>query len=158
MGSYVHETCTYTVMDLPGTYSLTANSPEEVIARDYMVSGKADALVVMIDASQLERSLYFLSEIAGLSIPTVVALNMMDVAKEKDIYIDIATLEKVLGVPVIEVVASREIGLDILKDVLTKTKNRTAHIHGKNLYEIYRKNCSNIEKNHSMQFILLLGT
>ena len=146
MGSYIHDTCTYTVMDLPGTYSLTANSPEEVIARDYMVSGKADALVVMIDASQLERSLYFLSEIAGLTVPTVVALNMIDVAKEKGIYIDTVALEKVLGVPVIEMVASREIGLDTLKNVLRKTKNEKSNVHGKSLFESYRKNCLEKEK------------
>ncbi|MBN2899798.1 MAG: ferrous iron transport protein B [Clostridia bacterium] len=137
-GRYVYLDQTYTVMDLPGTYSLSANSPEEVIARDYMVSGEPSALVVMIDASQLERSLYFLSEIAGLSIPTIIGLNMMDVAKEKGIHINVKALEKLLGVPVVEMVASKAIGMDTLKEALTQVIKKKTSVAAEGLFEIFK--------------------
>lgn len=138
-GSYTHLNHEYQVMDLPGTYSLTANSPEEIIARDYMLSGAPTALVVMIDASQLERSLYFLSEIAGLSLPTIVALNMMDVAKAKGIHIDVKGLERILNVPVIEMVASKEIGFETLKDTVQELVRKKSSISGQALFDIYKQ-------------------
>ncbi|PKM79208.1 MAG: ferrous iron transporter B, partial [Firmicutes bacterium HGW-Firmicutes-13] len=69
------------IVDLPGTYSLTANSPEEIIARDYILSNKADAVIVLVDATNLERNLYFVRQTAELTNKVVVALNMMDIVE-----------------------------------------------------------------------------
>ena len=76
--------------DLPGSYSLSAGSDEEVITRDYITSGNADLVLVMADASQLKRSLYMLADFAGTPVPAVLVLNMMDVANGQGIVLDTA--------------------------------------------------------------------
>ena len=104
----------YRVVDLPGTYSLTANSLEEKIARDFIVNSKPDVVVVMADASQLERSLYLLTEVQLLDIPVVLALNMMDVAFGQGKRIDVKGLERKLGVQVVSMTAAKGAGIDEL--------------------------------------------
>ncbi len=99
------------LVDLPGTYSLSANSTEEIIARDYIVHNNPDLVVVVVDASQLTRSLYLVSEALPLGVPLVVALNMMDVAHKKGLAIDTAALEANMGVKVVPMTASRNIGI-----------------------------------------------
>ena len=89
------------LIDLPGTYSLTANSPEEVIAREYIIKEQPDIVVAVVSAANLERSLYLVSELIALPTKLVVALNMMDVAKQEGIEIDTDILEAALGVPVV---------------------------------------------------------
>jgi ferrous iron transport protein B len=84
----------YSLVDLPGTYSLTANSLEERISRDYIIEEQPDLVVVMVDASQMERTLYILSELIMLPVPVILALNMMDVAEEQERKIDIMALEE----------------------------------------------------------------
>lgn len=69
----------YTVTDLPGSYSLSANSDEEVITRDYIASGKADVVCILADAAQLERSMFMLADYAGMDCPAVLLLNLMDI-------------------------------------------------------------------------------
>ena len=76
------------VVDLPGTYSLTAFSPEEVIARDYILNEKPDAVVTVLDAANLERNLYLAVQVLELGVPMIVALNMSDVADARGIKID----------------------------------------------------------------------
>lgn len=87
--------------DLPGSYSLSAGSDEEVITKDYIASGNADLVLVMADASQLKRSLYMLADFAGMNVPAVLILNMMDVAKAQGIVIDTEKLSEKLGIPVV---------------------------------------------------------
>lgn len=94
--------------DLPGSYSLSAGSDEEVITRDYITSGNADLVLVMADASQLKRSLYMLADFAGTPVPAVLVLNMMDVAKGQGIVLDTAKLAQKLGVPVVPMSAIRK--------------------------------------------------
>ena len=89
----------YTVADLPGTYSLSANSDEEIITRDYIAGGKADVVVILADASQLERSLFMLADFAGIETPAVLLLNLMDVAQEQGKIVDAQVLEKKAGHP-----------------------------------------------------------
>lgn len=113
-GEVRRENKVYQLVDLPGTYSLTSHSLEEKIARDFLINQVPDAVIVMADASQLERSLYLLTEVKLLSVPLVLALNMMDVAEEQGKSIDIAGLEKRLGVPVIPMTASRGKGVQDL--------------------------------------------
>lgn len=94
--------------DLPGSYSLSAGSDEEVITRDYITSGNADLVLVMADASQLKRSLYMLADFVGTKVPAVLVLNMMDVAKGQGISIDTNALSRKLGIPVVPMSAIRK--------------------------------------------------
>ena len=102
---------TLSIVDLPGIYSLTANSPEERVARDFIIQDRPDVVVVISDAAALERNLYLVAELMVLPTPLVVALNMVDVAERAGIRIDPQVLEAALGVPVIPLVASRNQGL-----------------------------------------------
>ena len=104
------------LVDLPGTYSLTAHSPEEVIAREYIIREKPDLVIAVVSAANLERSLYLVSELVALSTPLIVALNMMDVARQEGFEVDVHILEAALGVPVVPLVASRAEGV---KELLT---------------------------------------
>ena len=105
-GSFSHNGITYQIVDLPGTYSLSANSDEEVVTRDYIASGQADLVCILADASQLNRSLFMLADYAGIHVPVVLLLNMMDVATTQGKKINIAKMEKTLGIPVIPMVAA----------------------------------------------------
>lgn len=89
------------IADLPGSYSLSAGSDEEVITWDYISAGNADLVVVMTDASQLKLSLYMLADFVGMKVPAILVLNMIDVAKGQGIVIDTAALSEKLGVPVV---------------------------------------------------------
>ena len=100
-GSFEYNGKKYLVADLPGTYSLSANSDEEIITRDYIAGGKADVVCILADSSQLQRSLYMLADYAGITVPCFLLLNMSDVAAEQGKKIDAAALEKRLGVPVV---------------------------------------------------------
>ncbi len=104
------------VVDLPGTYSLTAYSEEELIARDYLRSGDPDLVVVVVDASNLERNLYLVAQILEMGLPTIVALNMSDVAHSLGLRIDRDMLSAQLGgIPIIGMTATRREGLEDLK-------------------------------------------
>ncbi|MDY6330807.1 MAG: ferrous iron transport protein B [Fibrobacter sp.] len=96
----------YRVVDLPGSYGLTANSAEEVVTRTYIEHGYADIVCVIVDASQLERSLYMLADFAGVKSPVMLVLNMMDVAEQKGKKIDVEKIEKILNIPVLGFTAS----------------------------------------------------
>ena len=118
-GRFRHGAVSGRVVDLPGTYSLSALSPEEVIARDYLVSGSADLIIDVVDATNLERNLYLTSQLLELGIPLVVALNVSDSARAKGIRIDRERLGVLLGrAPVIETVGHRGRGLDRLLDAV----------------------------------------
>jgi ferrous iron transport protein B len=102
------------IVDLPGTYSLTANSEEERIARDFIVHEGPDVVVMIADASALERNLYLLAELLVLPVPVVLGLNMMDVAEAQGIHIEPHVLAAALGLPVIPLVATRNQGVSEL--------------------------------------------
>ena len=107
------------VIDLPGVYSLTAYSPDEVIARNFIVEGKPDAVVDIVDASNLERNLYLTVQLIELEVKLVVALNMTDLAKSRDYTIDAVRLSTLLGAPVVPMVASRKKGTEeLLKQIV----------------------------------------
>jgi ferrous iron transport protein B len=106
------------LVDLPGTYSLTANSPEEVIAREFIVREKPDVVVAVVSAANLERSLYLVAELTALEAPLVVALNMVDVAAQEGLQVEAHVLEAALGVPVVPMVASRAQGVRALLEVV----------------------------------------
>ena len=102
-------------VDLPGTYSLSAFSPEEVIARDSLLGGEADAVVNVVDATNLERNLYLTSQLLELEIPLILALNVSDSARSQGIRIDKERLSVLLGgAPIVETVGHRGSGMDEL--------------------------------------------
>lgn len=118
-----------TVLDLPGTYSLSPQSPDEQIARDILFQRlpevpAPDLVVVVTDASNLQRNLYFATQVIELGHPTLLILNMIDVARDQGHEIDTEALSKALGVPVIPMVASEGEGLDSLRQTL-RTLART---------------------------------
>lgn len=108
------------IVDLPGTYSLSASSEEERIARDYVLAGRPDVVALVIDASSMERGLYLLAELLHLPAPVVVALNMTDVAERSGKPVDAERLAEALGVPVVPTVARSGQGLDALAAELAR--------------------------------------
>jgi ferrous iron transport protein B len=110
-GTYRHNGTTIHLVDLPGTYSLTANSAEEVIARDYIIQQRPDVVVVLVNAASLERNLYLVAEILPLPTKVVVGLNMVDVAAHEGMNVEPQVLEAALGVPVVPMVASKNRGV-----------------------------------------------
>ena len=104
-GVYRIENRAFSLVDLPGTYSMTAYSMEEIIARDYLATEKPSVVVNIVDAANLERNLYLTLQLIEMGVPVCIALNMMDVAEGRGIRIDIARLSELLGVPVIPTVA-----------------------------------------------------
>ncbi|MBN1191065.1 MAG: 50S ribosome-binding GTPase [Dehalococcoidales bacterium] len=112
-------TCSYnghdiTIVDLPGVYSLTAYSPDEVVARNFIVNEKPDVVVDIVDASNLERNLYLSVQIMELEVPFILALNMMDEVEAKRYKVDVNAISQEMGVPVIPMVANRNRGTDDL--------------------------------------------
>jgi ferrous iron transport protein B len=103
------------VVDLPGTYSLTAYSLEEVIARDYIIEEKPDVVIGVMDAANLERNLYLAVQILELGAPLVLALNMSDIADSRGLRIDMEMLSRGLnGTPVVPMVANKGKGINEL--------------------------------------------
>ena len=116
VGEFSREGKSYQVVDLPGAYGLSANSPEEQVTVDFVTSGVADVTLVMADASQLERSLYMLADFACVApdSPCVLVLNLMDVAEQQGRRVDAKKIEQRLGVPVVPFVAADVSGYDVL--------------------------------------------
>lgn len=110
------------VVDLPGAYSLTAFSPEEVIARDYIIHEKPDVVVTVLDSANLERNLYLAVQVLELGVPVIAALNMSDMAEARGIKIDQERLGLALGSPVIRTVASKGEGVKDLVNAIIKFK------------------------------------
>lgn len=108
------------IVDLPGTYSLSAYSKDEVVARDYIVKEHPDVVIHIADATNLERNLYLLTQIMELDVRIVVALNMVDIARENGDVIDAEQLSRNFGVPVVETVGSKGTGVEDLLDAVLK--------------------------------------
>jgi ferrous iron transport protein B len=102
------------LVDLPGTYSLSPYTQEEIIARDYLVREKPDVIINVVDATNLERNLYLTVQLMELGIPVVMALNIFDEAEKKGYRIDTGAMEEMLGIAVVRTVATRKIGLEDL--------------------------------------------
>lgn len=113
------------ILDLPGTYSLSPYSAEEVIARDYIVNSKPDIVINIVDATSIERNLYLTMQIAQTGTPMVVALNMMDEVETMGIDINTSKLSEMLGVPVVPIVARSGKGLDRLMEVTRDTAEKS---------------------------------
>lgn len=114
-GTFRHGDVVGRLVDLPGTYSLSALSPEEIIARDYLLTGEAHAVIDVVDSTNLERNLYLTAQLLELGIPLVVAMNVSDSARAQGLRIDHERLSLLLGrSPIVETVGHRAQGLDPL--------------------------------------------
>ena len=119
----------FELIDLPGLYSLAPRSRDEMVAVDLLLGRRrdmpqVDAVLCIVDASNLQRNLYLVSQVLELGLPTVVAVNMLDVAEDHGIRLDLARLEQQLGVPVAPVQANRRIGLSRLKALLAEAAQK----------------------------------
>ncbi|HSM06458.1 MAG TPA: ferrous iron transporter B [Longimicrobiales bacterium] len=113
-GSFAYQGDRMKIVDLPGTYSLQAGSADEEVARDFLLFGRPDVTVVVVDATRLERNLNLLLQILAITDRVVVCLNLMDEARRHGISVDAGRLEKELGVPVVPAVARASEGIDLL--------------------------------------------
>lgn len=119
-GLYQQGNTTVQVVDLPGTYSLTANSLEERVTRDYILIEHPDVVVDIVDASALERNLYLLCELLALPSPVVLGLNMMDIAEQQGISVEPHVLEAALGLPVVPMIATKNQGVQALAQAVER--------------------------------------
>lgn len=120
-GNFSYDGHDIVVVDLPGIYSVTPTSvsgEDEVVARNYLLSGEAQVVVNIIDASNLERNLYLTSQLIEMGVPVLVVVNMLDIAKQHKIKLDLKALENQLGCPVVGLIANRNKGVDELKKAL----------------------------------------
>jgi ferrous iron transport protein B len=138
-GTCDYDSISFELVDLPGTYSLSANSPEELIAREYIIKEKPDVVVAVVNAATIEHSLYLVSELLPLPAPVIVGLNMMDVAEQQGLTIEPHVLEAALGVPVVPLVAAKGQGI---RELLTRIQDVVCN--GAN----YRPNVPDIRADH----------
>jgi len=117
-GKFTFNHNTYSLIDLPGTYSLTANSAEEVVSREFIIRDKPDVVLVLVNAATLELNLYLVAELVALPAPVIVALNMIDVARQEGKHIEPEVLQAALGIPVVPIIATRNVGvLELLNTI-----------------------------------------
>jgi len=121
------------VVDLPGVYSLTAYSLDEIIARNYIVDEKPDVVVDVVDASNLERNLYLTIQLLEMQTSLVISLNMMDVAESREYRIDVKELSQLLGAPVVPMVAARNQGTKELLQTVIDVAEGSVQVKGINL-------------------------
>lgn len=138
-GSFYRNGKEYLVADLPGTYSLSANSDEEIITRDYIASGKADVVCILADSSQLERSLYMLSDYAGINVPCFLVLNLADVASDQGKKINAAALQKKLSIPVTTLSATDAKNYKGFYEALDEAINNRTVLNADDLRREYEK-------------------
>ncbi len=126
-GSFRYREYELNVVDLPGTYSLTAYSTEELVARHFIFEEHPDVVVDVLDASNIERNLYLATQLMEMQVPLVLAFNMSDVAEDRGLKFDLAQLEKLLGARIVPMVASKRKGVDDLLEAIveTATQERT---------------------------------
>ena len=122
-GIYKKGTEPVQIVDLPGIYSLSPYTPEEVISRNYILDEKPDCVINIIDATNLERNLYLTTQLMEIDVPVIVALNMMDALQKDGDSIDAKMLENSLGLPVVEISALRGKGFQVLMECAIEISN-----------------------------------
>ena len=126
-GRVTHEGVEINIVDLPGTYSLTAFSIDEVVARDYIIEERPDVVVHIVDASNIERNLYLTTQLMELGSRVVIALNMIDIAEKRGDHIDIKKMAEFLEIPVVKTIANVDYGIHTLLDEIVKEAMKPAH-------------------------------
>jgi ferrous iron transport protein B len=125
-GYVSHDGYKLKIVDLPGTYSLSTYSLEEIIARNFLIDQKPDVVVDIVDASNIERNLYLTTQIGELGVPIVIALNMSDMAMERGIIIDHKYLSRLLGIPVVPTIGNKKKGMKELLAAVIDTYENSA--------------------------------
>ncbi|MBI5825945.1 MAG: 50S ribosome-binding GTPase [Chloroflexi bacterium] len=127
-GEIKFENLNINIVDLPGTYSLTAYSPEEIIARDYIIEEHPDVVINVVDATNLERNLYLTVQILELDVPVVLALNMNDALQKDGAKINLENLSRLLGdIPVVSTTANRGAGIsDLIAKAVQAARKKEA--------------------------------
>lgn len=128
-GIFKYHDVSYVLADLPGSYSLSSGSDEEIITQNYIENGNSDLVIIIADASQLKRSLYMLADFLGNKTPAILVLNMMDVARSRGIHIDTEALSKKLGIAVVPLTAINKKTYKGLYDAIETTLETEAYIH-----------------------------
>ena len=140
------------IVDLPGIYSLSPYTPEEVISRNYIIDEKPDCIINIVDATNLERNLYLTTQLMEMDVPMVIALNMMDIIKKNGETILVEELEKRIGLPVIEISALREENLDVLMkrayESCQKKKEGTTVLEKTKIYPLIEKIQKKMKEEH----------
>ncbi len=137
-GSCDHKGVHLNFVDLPGTYSLTAYSTDEVVTRNYILNEKPDLIINVIDASNLERNLYLYIQLMELGIPVLLVFNMMDIAKARGLKLEMKLLSSLLGAPIIETIGSKDTGTQrLLNRTVEMLKNKNPAPPPKILYGRY---------------------
>ena len=155
-GKCLHKGVEMQIVDLPGTYSLTANSIDELVARNFVVEEKPDVVIDIVDASNLERNLYLTLQLLELEANVVIALNKYDVAEDLGYEIDVKELSTLLGAPAIHTVATTKKGMEELKDVVieaAKAKDRKRKFsisYGKRFDELILKLVCVLQKDEEL--------
>lgn len=134
------------ITDLPGIYSLSPYTLEEVVSREYLINEKPDVIVNVVDASNIERNLYLTTQLSELGIPMVVALNMMDIVAKNGDKIDVNKLSSILGCPVVEISALRHKNVDAVVELARKAANSNYN-HINSFDSTTEKYIEDIEKN-----------
>ncbi len=143
------------LIDLPGTYSLSPYTQEEIIAGDYLVREKPDVIINVVDATNLERNLYLTVQIMELGIPIVMALNIYDEAEKKGFKIDAKAMEYILGITVVRTVATKKSGLsDLLKAAILLSEEKPSRVpkklnYGPDIEPVARTLEDHLRKDHS---------
>ena len=137
-GKFSHNGNQYEIVDLPGSYSLSAISQEEIITRDYISNGNADIVFILVDSSQIERSMFMLADYAGIKVPAVLILNLMDIANSQGKTFDCAAIAEKLNIPVVPFNATNKKDYEVLFEATIKALNEKAIINEQEL-------CSNMK-------------
>ena len=133
-GDFSHKDINYSLIDLPGTYSLFPLSQEEIVARDFICFGNPDAVIVVCDSTCIERNLNLLFQVMELTDNVILCLNLLDEAKKKGIEINKNKLEKILGIPVVLTAARSGYGMDELKETLNTVVHGNYKFNNKPVY------------------------
>jgi ferrous iron transport protein B len=128
VGTFEHGGRKLEIVDLPGTYSLDARSPEEKVVVEFLASRSSDVIVNVLDASNLERNLFLTLQLLEYNIPTILTLNMMDEADAKGVHIDAKKLEKIIGMPIVAAVAKEKNAMHALVDAITGSALSECHL------------------------------
>jgi len=155
-GRVLHNGVTLNITDLPGTYSMTSFSQEEVMARRFLIEKQPDVVVNVLDATNLERNLYFTIQLLEMGANIVVALNMMDEVKKQKAKLDVELISRRLGCPVVETVAHQGIGLEELKEKIVQVagkKSETLIRYREELGEEVEKICNRMADIRDLPFL-----
>jgi ferrous iron transport protein B len=127
-GKLFHHGLEIRIVDLPGVYSFSSYSPDELLTRQFIMNSQADVIINVLDATSLERNLYLTLLLKELGVPCVIALNYADIARKKHLNLDLELLSKILGFPVINTIAIKGIGVHELVDSALEIMKKQAHL------------------------------